>query len=72
MTKQQFEEILKRNLILPCDVEDSIDFVNELLELQARELEETEPYAVNTIRRLKDAAYEVFCLKDYLEEAEVM
>ena len=72
MTKTQFYDIMKRNGILFFDVEDTINFVNELLEFQAQEIEETEPYATNTIRRLKDAAYEVFCLKDYLEEAEVI
>ena len=72
MTKMQFYDIMKRNGILLFDVEDTINFVNELLEFQAQEIEATEPYATNTIRRLKDAAYEVFCLKDYLEEAEVI
>lgn len=70
MTKAQFQEIMKRNKILFFEVEDTIDFVNDLLEFQAQELEETEPYATNTIRRLKDAAYEVFCLKDYIEAAK--
>lgn len=70
MTKAQFQKIMKRNSILPCEVEDAIDFVNDLLEFQAQELEETEPYATNTIRRMKDAAYEVFCLKDYIDDAK--
>lgn len=72
MTKRQIEEIMKRNFILSCEVEDSINFVRDLLELEAEELEEKEPYAKNTINRLKEAAYEVFCLIDYIEEAEVL
>ena len=70
MTKQQIEEVMKRNLILSCDVEDSINFVRDLLELEAEEIEKNEPYATKTINRLKEAAYEVFCLLDYIEEAE--
>ena len=70
MTKEQLQKIMKRNAILSCEVEDAIDFVNDLLEFQAKELEETESYATNTIRRLKDAAYEVFCLKDYIEDVK--
>lgn len=70
MKKQKIEEVMKNNFILACDVEDSINFVRDLLELEAEEIEKNEPYATKTINRLKEAAYEVFCLIDYIEEAE--
>ena len=68
MTKAELKKIMRDNCIFEPDIEDAINFVNDLLEFQAKELEETEPYAVNTIRRLRDAAYEVWNLLDYIED----
>ena len=59
MTKEKFKEIMKRNCILDCDVEDSIYFVRDLLESQADELKVNEPYATKSINRLEEAAREV-------------
>lgn len=68
MTREQFKGIMKRNGILACEVEDAIYFVQELLEFQAQEISETEPYATNTIARLEGAAREVYDLLYYLED----
>lgn len=59
MTKEKFKEIMKRNCILDCDVEDAIYFVRDLLESQADELKVNEPYATKSIDRLEEAAREV-------------
>lgn len=59
MTKEKFNEIMKENCILACEVEDAIYFVRDLLESQADELRENEPYATKSIDRLEEAAREV-------------
>lgn len=67
MTKEKFNEIMKENCILACEVEDAIYFIRDLLESQADELRENEPYATKTIQRIETAAREVSDLLDYLE-----
>ena len=69
MTKAELDKIMKENYIFPSELDDVIQFVQDLLEFQAKELEKNEPYAVNTIRRLKDAAHEVWGLQEYIENA---
>ena len=68
MTKEKFKEIMKRNGILACEVEDAIYFIQELLDFQADEIEEKEPYATRSINRLREAAREVDNLLYYLED----
>lgn len=68
MTKAELGKIMEDNYIFPSEVDDAIQFIQDLLEFHAKELEENEPYATNTIRRLKDAAHEVWCLQEYVEE----
>jgi hypothetical protein len=68
MTKEQLKEIMRKYCILDCDVEDAIYFIQDLLEFQANELKQNEPYATNSIRRLEEAAWEVGDLLDYLED----
>lgn len=68
MTKEKFKEIMKRNGILSCEVEDVIEFVRDLLEFHVNELKVNEPYATNSIRRLETAALEVGDLLYYLED----
>ena len=68
MTKEKFNEIMKENCILACEVEDAIYFVRDLLEFQADELRENEPYATKAIQRIETAAGEVSDLLDYLED----
>lgn len=69
MTKVELKKIMDDNYIFNSDWEDAIQFVQDLLEFQAKELEKTEPYAVNTIKRLRDSAYEVWQLQEYVENA---
>lgn len=68
MTKEQFKKIMKDNCILDCDVEDAIYFVRDLLEFQADEVKENEPYATRSINELINAAREVDDLMTYLED----
>ena len=68
MTKAQLKEIMNKHCIVGCEVEDAIYFVQDLLEFQADEVKETEPYATNSIRRLQETAWEVGDLIDYLQD----
>lgn len=68
MTKEKLKEIMKRNCIFDCGVEDAICFVRDLLEFQADEVRENEPYAIKGIERLERAAREVYDLVYYLED----
>lgn len=69
MTKVELDKIMKENCIFPAEVDDVIQFVQDLLEFQANELEKNEPYATKAIRRLRDAAHEVWELQDYVMDA---
>ena len=69
MTKAELKKIMDENYIFNSDWIDAIQFVQDLLEFEAKELEENEPYAINTIKRLKDSAYEVWQLQEYVEDA---
>ena len=69
MTKTELKKIMSENYIFDSEVDDAIQFVQDLLEFKAKELEQNEPYATNTIRRLKDAAHEVWELQEYVEDA---
>ena len=69
MTRVELSKIMEENYIFPSEVDDAIQFVQDLLEFKAKELEKNEPYAVNTIRRLRDAAHEVLELQDYVMDA---
>ena len=68
MTKAQLKKIMEDNYIFGTDWMDAIQFVQDLLEYQADELKENEPYAIVTIRKLEDAIYEVFSLQSYVED----
>lgn len=70
MSKEKFEEIKRRYstlLILDCDAVDAFNFVNEILEAEAEATEAKEPSATASIRRLKEAAYEVFAAGQEIE-----
>jgi hypothetical protein len=70
MTKAELKKVMSDNYIFfESEVSDSIQFVQDLLEFKAKELEKNEPYATNTIRRLRDAAHEVWELQEYVEDA---
>ena len=68
MTRQELNNIMKRNVIVPCEIDDAIAFVAELLEHQADELKRNEPYATRTIQDIAGAAYLVWNLQDYIGE----
>ena len=68
MTKAELKKIMSDNCIFEPDIEDAINFVNDLLEFQVKELEENEPYATTTINQLRHCAYEVWNLHDYIED----
>jgi hypothetical protein len=67
MTIREFNE-LKKKFFIYDDIENVIEFVSELLNKVARELEEKEPYATYSISKLDSAAYEVWNLLDYIND----
>ena len=69
MTKAELKKIMEDNYIFESEVVDAIQFVQDLLELRADEIERDEPYATNTIQLLRDAAREVWYLQEYVEDA---
>ena len=69
MTKAELKKIMSENYIFESELDDAIQFVQDLLEFQAKEIEQNEPYATNSIRRLRDAAHEVWELQEYVEDA---
>lgn len=63
ITKKQVKEIMNRHLIISSgDLEDSFNFVSEMLELLADDTEQNEPYAVHSIDRYRNAASEVWSM----------
>lgn len=68
MTKAELKKIMDDNYIFGTDWMDAIQFVQDLLEYQADELKENEPYATVTINKLEEAIYEVFSLQSYVED----
>lgn len=68
MTKAELKKIMKKYNIIECELEDVIFFVENLLQFKATETEKNEPYAINSIAMLKDAAYEVWNLLEYIDD----
>jgi uncharacterized protein YaaN involved in tellurite resistance len=69
MTIKEFNELKKKYCIYD-DIDQILDFVSELLNRRAREIEKEEPYATRTIDFLDKAAQEVWELIDYISELE--
>lgn len=69
MTIKEFNE-LKKEYNIHDDIDNVLDFVSELLNKRARELEKEEPYAMRAIDSLDKAAYEVWELIDFVSELE--
>lgn len=69
MTVKEFNELRKEYSIYD-DIDNIIDFVSELLNKRARELEKEAPYATRVIDSLDKAAYEVWELIDFVSELE--
>lgn len=58
MTKEKFMEIVSNHPYTVCtasDIDEAVGFVRALLRAEAEHLKATEPYAVNTIKRLEQA-----------------
>lgn len=68
MKTSELKRLMDKHLVFPNDIDGICDFISEVLEAKAKHLEETEPYATNTIKRYKEAAYEVFNLTYELYE----
>jgi len=66
MEQEKLEELMFRYGIMSDEIDDVIDFVSDLLELYAKDVEQKEPYATNTIKRYKTAAYDVYELHEYV------
>lgn len=58
--REKFDKILEDHGIYGEDAEEILYAVSEMLELVANETKENEPYATNSIDRLKTAAREVY------------
>lgn len=69
MTIKEFNK-LKKKYFIHDDIDEVLDFVSELLNRRAREIEKEEPYATRAIDSLDKAAYEVWDLIDYISELE--
>lgn len=68
MKKSELKNLMKKYGVEEFEYEDVCDFVSDLLEVMAKELEENEPYATTTIKNYKKASYEAFNLVYYIEE----
>lgn len=71
LSKEKFNEIKKRYstlLILDTDISEVLNFVHDLLCAEADAIKENEPYATTSIKKLEDAAYEVFELGQEVED----
>ena len=69
MTLNEFYE-LKAKYFIYDDIDNILDFVSELLNRKAREIEKNEPSAWKAVELLDKAAYEVWDLIDYIGELE--
>ena len=69
MNREDLVGLMRQHLIADCELETVIQFVHDLLHLKAHHISETEPYAVVTLERIKNAASEVWYLLDDIEEA---
>ena len=58
MTRKELEEIMERNDFYQSEVESAIDFIADMLVTLADKTEKNEPYALNSINRMRDAARE--------------
>ena len=69
MKRKQLEEIMERNDFFESEIESAINFIEDMLLECAKETEKNEPYATNSIQRMRDAAREVRALDDVIWEA---
>ena len=69
MKRKQLEEIMERNDFYESEIESAINFIEDMLLECAKETEKNEPYATNSIQRMRDAAREVRDLDDIIWQA---
>lgn len=69
MKRKQLEEIMERNDFFESEIESAINFIEDMLLELAKETEKNEPYATNSIQRMRNAAREVRALDDAIWEA---
>lgn len=69
MKRKQLEEIMERNDFFESEIESAINFIEDMLLELAKETEKNEPYATNSIQRMRSAAREVRALDDAIWEA---
>lgn len=66
MTKEKFDEIKRKHstlLILDDDVDETLEFVQELLEAEADALKEKCAYATKSIAEVESAVHQVFDMR---------
>lgn len=68
MTKNDLKKLMDKHCIVECELEDVIEFVNDLLYARRCEIEKEEPYAVTTIQRIQTAEEETWDLLHYINE----
>lgn len=69
MKRKQLEKIMERNDFYESEIESAINFIEDMLLELAKETEKNEPYATNSIQRMRNAAREVRALDDAIWEA---
>lgn len=69
MKRKQLEEIMERNDFFESEIESAINFIEDMFLECAKETEKNEPYATNSIQRMRDAAREVRDLEEAIWEA---
>jgi hypothetical protein len=69
MTRKELEEIMERNDFYQSEIESAIDFIADMLVTLADKTEKNEPYAFNSINRMRDAAREVRNLETIIWDA---
>lgn len=73
MSKQKFDEIKQKHntlLILDTDVSEALEFVQELLEAEAKALKEKYSYATRSIADTENAAHQVFDMQGEIENEQ--
>jgi hypothetical protein len=69
MLKEKITEIMKKHLICSVDeAQEAIDFVRDLIDAEIEFTEINEPYATNSIARMKVASEDISNLIDGLYE----
>ena len=68
MTKNDLKKLMDKHCIVECELEDVIEFVNDLLYTRKCEIKNESPYATITIKRIQIAEEETWDLLDYINE----